>query len=712
MNEEKLKIGPYTIQAYSYSVLIAGSGAAGLNAADTLYDEGIRDIAIITEGFKAGTSRNTGSDKQTYYKLSLAGDAPDSVRALAETLFAGGSADGDIALCEAAASVPCFMKLVHLGIPFPKNRWGEYVGYKTDHDPARRATSAGPYTSRFMVEALEKQIVSKGIKVFDHYQIVRLLTEGTAVKGILCLNNNPDNIHAEAQKVTGKDITQRHKGTEEKINGTNRQIIEHSEIEKFFTIFLSDNIVWATGGPAGIYDNVVYPQSQNGAMGAAFEAGAMGRNLTEWQFGLASVNPRWNVSGTFMQVLPRFISVDSNGKNEREFLADNFYDQGEMLSLVFLKGYQWPFDSRKIFDGKKFGSSIIDILVHLEMTRGRRVFLDFRKNPGQKNLDFSLLSDEARTYLEAADACFGTPYERLEKMNKPAAEFYKGCGIDLSSEPLEIALCAQHNNGGLAVDHNWQSSLEGLFPAGEAAATHGVYRPGGSALNAGQAGSMRAALFIARKLKDKADMLWKANFIPEVNTKDSAGFSAILEDQILEMAKMASGLCSGGQNSAADLLKETRKKMSLAGGAFRDLAKIQETLKEVRGLREHLTERIKICNTADLALVFRLRDTLICQEMYLSAMADFAVKSGRSRGSALYFCGSGSPDFGSAGSGTGEPNLHQVLSFLPDDGSLNKQIQEIRLENNKPVITWREVRPIPDTDESFEVIWKEFRENG
>ena len=38
-----------------------------------------------------GTSRNTGSDKQTYYKLSLASSQPDSVYDMAQTLFEGGS---------------------------------------------------------------------------------------------------------------------------------------------------------------------------------------------------------------------------------------------------------------------------------------------------------------------------------------------------------------------------------------------------------------------------------------------------------------------------------------------------------------------------------------------------------------------------------------------------------------------------------------------
>ena len=54
-----------------YHTLIIGTGCAGYNAADRLYDLGVRDIAIITEGRTTGTSRNTGSDKQTYYKLSL-----------------------------------------------------------------------------------------------------------------------------------------------------------------------------------------------------------------------------------------------------------------------------------------------------------------------------------------------------------------------------------------------------------------------------------------------------------------------------------------------------------------------------------------------------------------------------------------------------------------------------------------------------------------
>jgi len=89
-----------------------------------LYNLGQRDIAIVTEGWQMGTSRNTGSDKQTYYKLSLAGAEKDSVHDLAETLFSGGAMDGDIALVEAALSARCFYNLVRLGVPFPHNQMG------------------------------------------------------------------------------------------------------------------------------------------------------------------------------------------------------------------------------------------------------------------------------------------------------------------------------------------------------------------------------------------------------------------------------------------------------------------------------------------------------------------------------------------------------------------------------------------------------------
>ena len=84
--------------------VVVGSGCAGLNAADVLSALG-EDVVLLTEDMLSGTSRNTGSDKQTYYKLSLSGDEGDSVGEMARDLWYQDT-NGDTALCEAAGSVP------------------------------------------------------------------------------------------------------------------------------------------------------------------------------------------------------------------------------------------------------------------------------------------------------------------------------------------------------------------------------------------------------------------------------------------------------------------------------------------------------------------------------------------------------------------------------------------------------------------------------
>jgi succinate dehydrogenase/fumarate reductase flavoprotein subunit len=284
------------INIYSLNTVIVGSGAAGFNAADRLHSLGQKDIAIVTEGLNMGTSRNTGSDKQTYYKVTLAGGAPDSIHEMAKTLFEGGSMDGDIALVEASLSGRCFYRLVDIGVPFPYNKHGEYVGYKTDHDPRQRATSAGPLTSHYMTEKLQEQVVGKGIKIFDGYQVIGILTnkDRTRAIGLLALNLNA-------------------------IDDPNNR----------YVAFNSTNIIYATGGPAGMYGSSVYPPSQTGATGIAFEAGARGRNLTESQYGIASIKFRWNLSGTYQQVLPRYISTDQDGKDEQEFLWQYYDNPGK-----------------------------------------------------------------------------------------------------------------------------------------------------------------------------------------------------------------------------------------------------------------------------------------------------------------------------------------------------------------------------------------------
>lgn len=644
MKEEMVQLAGQTVQVVTVQTAVVGSGAAGLNAASRLFSFGRRDLTLVTEGMNCGTSRNTGSDKQTYYKLTLAGEEADSVQAMAETLFSGGCVDGEHALAEAASSVRCFLRLVELGVPFPDGPYGEYVGYRTDHDLRRRATSAGPLTSKLMTEALEREVRELGVPILDGYQAVRILTIDGEAAGLLCLNcKNPQSAKSR------------------------------------WLLINCRSLVWATGGPAGMYLDSVYPAGHWGSTGAALEAGAAGQNLTEWQFGLASVSPRWNVSGTYMQALPRFLSTAPDGSDPKEFLLDYFGDPASMCNHIFRKGYEWPFDAAKVGSG----SSILDVLVFLETKRkGRRVVLDFLENPGGGELDAAALEPQAREYLTAAGACSGRPIDRLLQMNRPAVDFYRSRGVDLTKEPLEIALCVQHNNGGLKVNSWWETTLPGLFAAGEAAGTHGVTRPGGSALNAGQVGSLRAARYIAAKRSQPPRPA--AVFLSAVSSQAEA----LLAVPVAQNAESIQGQVANAQ-----------RRMSEAGGPFRRETGLAAALKEAQAELAQWGRSPVL--PGELSLSFRYRDLLLSQQAYLFAMLSYLKNGGKSRGSALYH----DPQ-GTLPTGLSEEFRHS----LAEKGS--EAIQEVRLTKEGPCALVRPRRPIPQREDFFENVWRSFRETG
>lgn len=676
-NEEVVELAGVRVPQISVATVIVGTGSAAYAAADRLLTEGRRDVVMVTDKIHAGASRNAGSDKQTYYKLTLSGDAPDSVADMAKALFAGGAMDGDNALAEAALSTRCFLRLCDLGVPFPTDRYGQYTGYKTDHDPRERATSIGPYTSRTMTQQLEKRVLAAGIRVVDDCRVVDLVVDEGRCVGLL--------LHRKVRPAPGT---------------------REQEATSGFLLVRADSVVYATGGPAGMYADSVYPHGQWGATGAALRAGAAGKNLTEWQFGLSSVAPRWNVSGSYMQVVPRFVSTDADGNDAREFLGEAIPDYGRLATLVFLKGYQWPFDARKAHDG----SSIIDLLVHREtVLRGRRVFLDFRSNPLRPEFDADLLSEEARDYLDRAGVLAlgsgSTPVERLKKLNRPAYDFYldRNPGIDLATDLLEVAVCAQHNNGGLEVDCWWQSAnLPGLFPVGEAAGGHGVYRPGGAALNSAQVGAHRAASYIAHRRS--AEPVGQDRFLLAATGPLHAATELV--------AAAGERFDASGQDSTAELLTTLPALMSADAGLVRSRASLATALGEVAGQLAGYRQTVSADRRSRRSIdrIFLVRDILSAQYCYLSAMIDYLDHGGHSRGSVLYTDPTGdlpepSPDT------PAEAQLPDLFRFTGDGGALDgvAQILVWADPDRPPQFSWRAVRPLPHPDDSFEIVWQGYR---
>ena len=629
-----------------FDCLIIGSGAAGYNAAVHLYEKGVRNFAVVTENRLAGTSRNTGSDKQTYYKIACAGEQADSPRAMAETLFAGASMDGDLALCEASHSLEEFFHLVSIGVDFPHNRYGEFAGYKTDHDPLQRASSIGPYTSKKMTEQLERAVTTRNITIIDKTRVIKILTTAKEHRsyGLLCL-----------------------------------------EREKEFRVYFSRNIIFATGGPPGLYGTTVYPPSQFGSSGILAREGVVFSNITEWQYGIGSVKFRWNLSGSYQQVIPRYLSVDEQGREE-EFLSAYFSSMKSMGLAVFLKGYQWPFDPAKITGA---GSSLVDLAVYIEKyIKGRKVFLDYTRNPRGMALDE--IDGTAQEYLAKSGALCPTPLERLLRLNPPAYELYKSHGIDLAKDYLEIDVLPQHHNGGAEVSIWWETSVKHLFAIGECAGTHGVHRPGGSALNSGQVGGLRAASFIAgRYLKEDAFF-----GIDDLELMASGAIGEFERD--LADSPAASGGKSGiavAHSRADELLRLLQNMNSKTAMFIRSRRELEKSREELKILAE------KTLNPAeDLCAFFRFKETLLFSRLLYDGILSYISGGGKSRGS--YLIVDSMEDIDACLGGVEIDAFHR-------DKVINTAY--IRKED-KVISTQRQVRPIPDSDTWFEKVWREYRE--
>jgi len=659
------------VTIHEYNTVIVGAGAAGMNGAVHLVEfmrqRGVPNpqdrIAVVTAGLPLGASRMSGSDKQTYYKMGTAPETPDSAVEFAKSLTAAGCCHEDLALIEAIGSLREFYHLVQAGVPFPHDAMGSYIGYKTDHDPYERATSAGPKTSKFMSECLEAQVRAYGVPIFDHMEAAELLAAGSG----------PD------RRLIG-------------VAALDRKAAAAGRIE--LHVFACRNLVLAAGGPGALYETSVYPKGQTGLHGLAFRAGLVAENLTESQFGLASTGFRWNVSGTYMQVIPRIYSTDADGSDPRDFLADYFDTMPRMATAIFLKGYQWPFDPQRIENQQ---SSLIDVLVFNETRKGRRVFMDFRSNPigrdGMDPFDIDAIEPEALNYLRAAGAMQALPIERLEHMNLPAIEIYAEHGIDLYNEPLEIAVCAQHNNGGFAVDRWWQSNIPGTFVIGEMAGTHGVKRPGGSALNAGQTGGLRAAEYIAHTR--------------DLEPAQPDGLHAALKPVLERLARFERG---ADAPDAGRIIQYIQQRMTRFAGHSRRLDDARDALAQAVQLHRDITAgRIAPTSAAGLPDAIQAEHLALASVAYLKAVVALLEAGSGSRGSHLVLDDHGieiHPD-------VVDPATGRPLRFKPENTALRDSIQQTWYDPQAPdlftcrMVPVRRYQPKPT---AFEPAWAAFRQ--
>tara|TARA_B110000093_G_scaffold129511_1_gene138414 strand:+ start:410 stop:2503 length:2094 start_codon:yes stop_codon:yes gene_type:complete len=586
-SEQTLDVAGVTVPVYECESLVLGSGAAGMRAAVELQRRGV-DVLVASTGLFAGTSACSGSDKQTLYTASTDYKGDNFVK-YAQSLCGGGAMDFSTAYVEAVGSIDAMGGLQYMGLPLPHDDQGAILRYKTDHDEAGRATSCGPRTSKLMVKVLFEEALTLGVRILPScsgIQIVKETVDGEErVRGVIALHR------------------------EEKRNG-------------YGLVFIRcEDLIIATGGPGELYRDSVYPHHCHGGLGLALEAGIELCNVTESQFGIGT--PRttfpWNLSGTYVQVMPRIYSVDTDGK-EIHFLKRYYRTTREMVSNTFRKGYQWPYHSTRMLD---YGSSLLDLAVFLEQQAGRKVYLDFLRNPEpvNENDEFSLdnLDPDVREYLENNEALQDLPIDRLRRMNPLAIELYRMHGSDLEAEPLEFAMNNQHMNGGILIDDWGRTSLQGCYAIGEAAGSHGVTRPGGAALNSGQVFGKRVAIAIKRARNGKTD-----------TSVDSAVVSQAIEGTLRDADRFVGG---GIGRKPKDIKTEIQARMSDNAGIICTADEVQSALEAATALRcEVEAQGLQVSSASMVGQAFRWRHMAWVSEAVLTALDHYISNGGGSRG--------------------------------------------------------------------------------
>jgi succinate dehydrogenase / fumarate reductase, flavoprotein subunit len=218
-----------------------------------------------------------------------------------------------------------------------------------------------------------------------------------------------------------------------------------------------------------------------------------------------------------------------------------------------------------------------------------------------------------RGYLGAAGATQALPIDRLRHMNPLSIELYRRYKIDIATDPLEFAVNNQHMNGGVAVDIWGRSSHPAIYAVGEAAGTHGVTRPGGAALNAGQVFGTRAAEQIAATLSD---------------------FPAAEPIRCAEAALSYVLSVLGSQDGQAiDAVRDdVQARMSDAAGILCDAASVGTALRAARALNDQIARYgISISRPHEAARAVQWRQMALASEAVLTALHHYIEGGGGSR---------------------------------------------------------------------------------
>jgi len=422
-------------------LVIIGGGSAGMRSALSAYEKD-PTLSILLIAKKplgvGGVTAQAFSDRMAFH-ATLSYTLPPQKNYLYHALdiykIGGEVSDYNLAEILAKNSESAIQYLISIGVPFVRDKEGKIDQFLTDGSIYPRACYVGPNTAIEIAKALHRKIKETKIEVMENVMAYDFILKGNRAVALKAIDTNTQEI----------------------------------------LVIQAKAFILSAGGAGEIYHQNVFTSEMTGdGYAMALRAGAELVNMEFMQIGLCHPNILFAESGSIFRALPKI--VDENGK---EFLLD--YLEGEdrenLCALEFKKGAHWPVSYES-------PTKVIDLAIYYHTLLGHKVYMDFNNNPSY--LIFEHIPDEILRWSEKVGKEIfkdTKPFERLRIINPTIIEWLKKYGIDLEKDRLPVQNALQHFQGGVKINEKAETTIEGVFSAGEnAGGQHGANRPGGNSL--------------------------------------------------------------------------------------------------------------------------------------------------------------------------------------------------------------------------------------
>ncbi|MCI9122064.1 MAG: FAD-binding protein [Oscillibacter sp.] len=305
------------------------------------------------------------------------------------------------------------------------------------------------------------------------------------------------------------------------------------------------SVILACGGASTLFAHNLYPADITGdGYAIARRAGAVISNMEFVQAGIGLAWPSVNLFGNQLwEAVPRI----TNGKGEAFIYK---YVQGGCTEreAVAAKSGHFPFSVRDV-------SRYVEIAVQEEIKHG---------TPAERG----------GVYLDFLDVDFEELFSRENSQLRPmwplTYQRFKELGVDLYREKIEIACFAHAINGGIRTDEHGESSIPGLYAAGEAASgPHGADRLGGNMSVTCQVFGRRAGEAAAKRAKNR-------------------GLTDITPEEIRREEAYLASFGRLSKEGTAEILRRLQKASDAALLIVRDGASLKNYLRELSELEARL----------------------------------------------------------------------------------------------------------------------------